>query len=279
MLRERGVDYDFDVVSNPEFLREGSAVNDFMHPDRIVIGTQSNKARKTMRSVYRVLYINNHPFVFTNVETAEVIKYASNAFLATKITFINEIANLCEAVGANVQQVSNAIGLDKRIGKYFLHAGPGYGGSCFPKDTKALVNTGKEFGVEMSLIDSVINANDLHKLKMVDKITAALGDVEGKTIAVLGLSFKPETDDVREAPFSIHCARAAPGGELTSAPMTRRLWRMPPVRLFRPSHRLRSGRVRLRGRRPRGGSGHRMEPVSQPGSRTDEKHHGGSLLF
>ena len=202
VLRERGVDYDFDVVSNPEFLREGSAVNDFMHPDRIVIGTQSNKARKTMRSVYRVLYINNHPFVFTNVETAEVIKYASNAFLATKITFINEIANLCEAVGANVQQVSNAIGLDKRIGKYFLHAGPGYGGSCFPKDTKALVNTGKEFGVEMSLIDSVINANDLHKLKMVDKITAALGDVEGKTIAVLGLSFKPETDDVREAPSS-----------------------------------------------------------------------------
>ena len=200
VLQERGVDYDFDVVSNPEFLREGSAVNDFMHPDRIVIGTQSSKARKTMRSVYRVLYINNHPFVFTNIETAEVIKYASNAFLATKITFMNEIANLCEAVGANVLQVSNAVGLDKRIGPHFLHAGPGYGGSCFPKDTKALVNTGKEYGVQMSLIDSVIHANDLHKRKMVDKIAAALGDLEGKTIGILGLSFKPETDDVREAP-------------------------------------------------------------------------------
>lgn len=200
VLDERGVDYPFDVVSNPEFLREGSAVGDFMRPDRIVIGCESERAEKVMQEVYRVLYLNNHPFVFTNIETAEVIKYASNAFLATKITFANEMANLCDAVGADVKAVSKAMGLDKRIGKYFLHAGPGYGGSCFPKDTRALAMIGDEAGVEISVVKSVIAANERQKLRMVDKVTAALGDLERKIIAVLGLSFKPETDDVRDAP-------------------------------------------------------------------------------
>jgi UDPglucose 6-dehydrogenase len=199
-LKARGVDYDFDIVSNPEFLREGSAVGDFMHPDRIVIGTESDRATEIMKNVYRVLYLNNHPFVFTNLETAEVIKYASNAFLAAKITFINEIANLCEACSANVQDVSKGMGLDKRIGKYFLHAGPGYGGSCFPKDTKALAQIGSEWGVTMSLINSVIKANDVQKLRAFEKIDKAMDNVKGKTIAVLGLAFKPETDDMREAP-------------------------------------------------------------------------------
>lgn len=200
VLDARGVDYDFDVVSNPEFLREGSAVGDFMHPDRIVIGSESKKAEEIMQSVYRVLYINNHPFVFSNIETAEVIKYASNAFLATKITFINEVANLCEAVSADVKQVSKAMGLDRRVGKYFLHAGAGYGGSCFPKDTKALVNIGAEWGVDLSVVASVIRANDAQKLRMVDKILSKCGDVQGKVVAVLGLAFKPDTDDMREAP-------------------------------------------------------------------------------
>jgi nucleotide sugar dehydrogenase len=200
VLKKRNVDYDFDVVSNPEFLREGAAVNDFMHPDRIVIGSESSKAEEIMRDVYKVLYLNNQPFVFTNIETAEIIKYASNAFLATKITFINEISRLCEAAGGDVQQVSKAMGLDKRIGKFFLHAGPGYGGSCFPKDTKALVNIGKQFGVEISIVYSVIQANDAQKLRMVDKIIAKMGEIEGKRIAVLGLAFKPGTDDMREAP-------------------------------------------------------------------------------
>jgi UDPglucose 6-dehydrogenase len=200
VLDERGFDYEFDIVSNPEFLREGAAVQDFLHPDRIIIGTESVRAREMMRNVYRVLYLYNHPFVFTNIETAELIKYASNSFLATKITFINEIANLCEVVGANVQEVAKGMGLDGRIGKYFLHSGPGYGGSCFPKDTKALVNTGEQLGVKMTLVDAVIKANECQKLRMVSKILAALGEVKDKTIAVLGLAFKPETDDIREAP-------------------------------------------------------------------------------
>jgi len=201
-LKERGEsgEYDFDVVSNPEFLREGSALGDFLRPDRIVIGSESERAAGIMREVYRALYINNHPFVFTNIETAEMIKYASNAFLATKITFVNEIANLCEAVGADVKHVSKAVGLDKRVGRYFLHAGAGYGGSCFPKDTSALVSIGDDCGVNMSVVRSVIKANDAQKLRMVDKIIGGMGDVCGRTIAILGLAFKPETDDMREAP-------------------------------------------------------------------------------
>ncbi|NBJ14703.1 MAG: UDP-glucose/GDP-mannose dehydrogenase family protein [Dehalobacter sp. 4CP] len=200
VLEKRKLNIDYDVVSNPEFLREGAAVNDFMHPERIVIGSDHVKAEEIMRDVYRVLYLNNHPFVLTNIETAEIIKYASNAFLATKITFINEISRLCEAAGGNVQHVSRAMGLDKRIGKFFLHAGPGYGGSCFPKDTKALVHIGREFDVDISIVDAVIIANQSQKLRMVDKIITKMGDIQGKRIAVLGLAFKPGTDDMREAP-------------------------------------------------------------------------------
>lgn len=200
VLAEREVKIDFDVVSNPEFLREGSAVRDFMHPDRIVIGTESEKARNIMKNIYNVLYLIDTPFIFTTIETAELIKYASNAFLAAKITFINEIANLCDAVGADVRDVSKAMGLDGRIGKYFLHPGPGYGGSCFPKDTKALVNIGKAFNMDMSLVRAVISANENQKKHMVDKIERKLGDLKGKVISVLGLAFKPETDDIRESP-------------------------------------------------------------------------------
>ncbi|ATW27718.1 UDP-glucose dehydrogenase family protein [Candidatus Formimonas warabiya] len=200
VLKDRGINLDFDVVSNPEFLREGSAVGDFMHPDRIVIGAENEKAREIMKNVYHILYQNKHPFVFTNIETAELIKYASNAFLATKITFINEIANLCEVVGANVQDIARGMGLDERIGKYFLHAGPGYGGSCLPKDTKALVSIGEEWGIDVSIVDEVVKANDRQKLRMVDKIISAMEYVDGRKVAVLGLSYKPETDDMREAP-------------------------------------------------------------------------------
>ena len=199
-LDARGVDYAFDVVSNPEFLREGSAVYDFMHPDRIVIGTRSEKARDIMQQVYRVLYLNNTPFVETTVETAEMVKYAANAFLALKITYINEIANLCESVGANVNDVANAMGMDGRISNKFLHAGPGYGGSCFPKDTKALANIAREHGEEVSLIEATIKSNEKQKERMVVKIQQKMGaDLTHKKIAVLGITFKPKTDDMRNA--------------------------------------------------------------------------------
>jgi len=190
----------FDVVSNPEFLREGSAVRDFMHPDRVVVGSESEDAAQRMRDIYNVLYLIDTPFLFTTLETAELIKYASNAFLATKITFINEIANLCDAVGADVHAVAKAMGLDGRIGKYFLHPGPGYGGSCLPKDTLGLVAIGRENGVRMSVVDAVIQANEAQKSRMVEKVEAGLGGLRGRTIAVLGLAFKPETDDMRFAP-------------------------------------------------------------------------------
>ena len=199
-LESRDKSFDFDVVSNPEFLREGKAVYDFTHPDRIIIGTKSPRARKILRKVYRALYLNDIPFVFTNRETAEVIKYASNAFLATKISFINEISVLCDQVGANVQQVARAMGMDGRIGDKFLHPGPGYGGSCFPKDTKAIVRTAEENGVELKVIKSGIEANRRQKKYMVEKIENKLGELDGKVIGVLGLSFKPETDDMRESP-------------------------------------------------------------------------------
>jgi UDPglucose 6-dehydrogenase len=191
----------FDVASNPEFLREGSAIEDFMRPDRVVIGTESEHARSVLRALYRPLYLSETPMLFTSIETAELIKYAANAFLATKITFINEIADLCEAVGADVQDVARGIGLDGRIGRKFLHAGPGFGGSCFPKDCRALVRTGEDADAALSIVDTVLRVNDARKSRMADKIiTACGGDVCAKTLAVLGLTFKPNTDDVRESP-------------------------------------------------------------------------------
>lgn len=200
-LTERNMDIPFDVVSNPEFLREGKAVYDFTHPDRVVIGSDSERACEIMKRVYNPLKLNEVPFVLTNPETAELIKYASNAFLATKIGFINEIANLCEAVGADVHKVAKSMGMDGRISSKFLHPGPGYGGSCFPKDTMALVNMARENGVDSLVVSAVVDSNNRQKVRMAEKIKKAFGgDVEGKQIAVLGLSFKPETDDVRESP-------------------------------------------------------------------------------
>ncbi len=193
-------DAEFDVASNPEFLREGSAIEDFRRPDRVVVGCSTERARNVMREIYRPLYLNETPIVFTSCESSEIIKYAANAFLAAKITFINEMANLCEKVGANVQDVARGMGLDGRIGAKFLHAGPGFGGSCFPKDTLALLKTTQEYGVTTKIIEAVVAVNDARKVQMGGKIEAAFGGVAGKTIAVLGLTFKPNTDDMRDAP-------------------------------------------------------------------------------
>ena len=194
-------DLAIDVVSNPEFLREGAAIADFKRPDRIVIGTESKAARAVMREVYRPLFINESPIVFTSRRTSELIKYAANAFLATKITFINEIADLCEAVGADVQDVSRGIGLDNRIGRKFLHAGPGYGGSCFPKDTLALLKTAEDAEAPMRIVEAVVQVNDARKRAMGRKVAEALGgDPRRRTVALLGLTFKPNTDDMRDAP-------------------------------------------------------------------------------
>ena len=201
IIRGLNADADFDVVSNPEFLREGSAIGDFLRPDRVVIGTGSERARDTMRHLYRPLFLIETPILFTTRPTAEMIKYAANAFLATKITFINEIADLCEVTDADVQDVAKGIGLDGRIGPKFLHAGPGYGGSCFPKDTLALVRTAGEAGHPLRIVEAVTIVNDERKGRMAVKIVAACGgSVAGKVIAVLGLTFKPNTDDMREAP-------------------------------------------------------------------------------
>lgn len=201
IVRATRADADFDVVSNPEFLREGSAIEDFMRPDRVVIGTDSERARELMRALYRPLSLIETPILFTNRETAELIKYATNAFLATKISFINEVANLCERVGADVYDVSRGIGLDGRIGKKFLHPGPGYGGSCFPKDTLALVKTAQDFQAPVRIVEAVVDINDQRKKEMASRIvTACDGSVVGKSIAVLGLTFKPNTDDMRESP-------------------------------------------------------------------------------
>jgi UDPglucose 6-dehydrogenase len=201
ILRETRPAVDFEVVSNPEFLREGSAIGDFMRPDRVIIGADSDRARQVMRGLYRPLYLLETPIVFTSIETAELIKYAANTFLATKITFINEIADLCEKVGANVNDVARGIGLDGRIGRKFLHAGPGYGGSCFPKDTIALVKTAQQCGSPLKIIETVVAVNEARKLAMSERVVAALGgSVEGKTIAALGLTFKPNTDDMRDSP-------------------------------------------------------------------------------
>jgi UDPglucose 6-dehydrogenase len=200
ILRKARPDASFDVASNPEFLREGSAIEDFRRPDRVVVGTESDRAKAVMKEVYRPLYLNETPILFTSRETAELIKYAANAFLATKITFINEIADLCEKVDADVQDVARGIGLDGRIGGKFLHAGPGYGGSCFPKDTLALLKTSQQFGAPARIVESVVEVNEARKVRMAEKIATAIGDIAGKTIAVLGLTFKPNTDDMRDAP-------------------------------------------------------------------------------
>jgi UDPglucose 6-dehydrogenase len=191
---------DFDIVSNPEFLREGSAIEDFLRPNRVVIGAASDQAIAIMKDLYSPLYLIETPFVITNIETAEMIKYASNAFLATKISFINEIANICEKVGADVNVVARGMGLDQRIGSKFLHAGPGYGGSCFPKDTLALAKIGEKHGYQFEILRSVMKVNEKQKDRMIEKVKTALGNLKGKKIAVLGLSFKPNTDDMREAP-------------------------------------------------------------------------------
>jgi UDPglucose 6-dehydrogenase len=189
------------VVSNPEFLREGAAIEDFKRPDRVVVGTNDPRAQAVMRELYRPLYLNETPIVFTDRRTSELIKYAANAFLALKITFINEVADLCEAVGADVQQVARGIGLDNRIGGKFLHAGPGYGGSCFPKDTLALVRTARDAGAPIELVETTVKVNDARKKAMAKKVMAAVeGDLKGRTIGVLGLTFKPNTDDMRDAP-------------------------------------------------------------------------------
>ncbi len=200
IIRTACPDLKFDVVSNPEFLREGSAINDFMRPDRVVIGAESERAQEVMRQLYRALYLIETPILFTKLETAELTKYAANTFLATKITFINEIADLCEKVGANVHDVARGIGLDGRIGRKFLHAGPGYGGSCFPKDTLALVKTAQDSGSPLQIVETVVAVNEQRKARMAEKIIAACdGNVKNKTIAVLGLTFKPNTDDMRES--------------------------------------------------------------------------------
>ena len=201
IIRKKRPDADFAVVSNPEFLREGAAIKDFKIPDRVVVGTDSERARELMRELYRPLFLNETPILFTARRTSELIKYAANAFLAVKITFINEMADLCEAVGANVQEVSRGIGLDGRIGRKFLNAGPGYGGSCFPKDTLALTKTANDHDSPVRIVDTVVEVNAARKKAMAGKVIAAMGgDVSGKTIGVLGLAFKPNTDDMRDAP-------------------------------------------------------------------------------
>ena len=201
IVKETSPGADFDVASNPEFLREGAAITDFMRPDRVIVGTDSERAKEVMGELYRSLFLNETPVMFTTRQSAELIKYAANAFLATKVTFINEIANLCEQVDANVQDVARGIGLDGRIGSKFLHAGPGYGGSCFPKDTLALLRIAENLGLPMDIVQATVNVNDRRKREMAQKIIDACGgSLDGKTIAILGLTFKPNTDDMRDSP-------------------------------------------------------------------------------
>ena len=212
VIRSTNPDAAFDVASNPEFLREGAAIDDFMRPDRVVVGVESDRAAQVMAEIYRPLFLRDFPIVTTDLESAELIKYAANAFLATKITFINEIAALCEKVGADVKEVSKGIGLDGRIGNKFLHAGPGYGGSCFPKDTSALARTGQEYASPLQIIESVIRVNDTVKQRMITKLRDLCdGSFNGRTVAVLGVTFKPNTDDMRDAP-SLTIVPALVGG-------------------------------------------------------------------
>jgi UDPglucose 6-dehydrogenase len=213
ILQENGAPEGTSVASNPEFLREGAAIRDFKIPDRIVVGAEDDFAREVLREVYRPLFLNKAPILFTGRRTAELIKYAANAFLATKISFINEVADLCEAVGADVQEVSRGIGLDNRIGPKFLHAGPGYGGSCFPKDTLALLQTAEKEGVGMRIVGAVIEVNDARKAAMADRVREVLGgELQGKKVGVLGLTFKPNTDDMRDAPSLALIKRLQEGG-------------------------------------------------------------------
>jgi UDPglucose 6-dehydrogenase len=213
IVRSARPDLDFDVASNPEFLREGSAIGDFMRPDRVVIGTECERARAVLRRLYRPLYLIEAPIVFTGIETAELTKYAANAFLAMRVTFINEMADLCEKVGADVHDVARGIGLDGRIGRKFLHPGPGYGGSCFPKDTLALMRTAQDYGAPSRLVEATVAVNDARKAHMATRVIEACGgSVRGKTIAALGLTFKPETDDMRDAPSLSILARLAGDG-------------------------------------------------------------------
>ena len=233
-IEKRKINVKFDVVSNPEFLREGSAVYDFTHPDRVVIGSESKRARSIMKDVYRSLYLNETPFVETNIESAEMIKYASNAFLAVKITFINEIANLCEKTGADVRAVSRAMGKDGRISPKFLHPGPGYGGSCFPKDTKALAKTGRDYGEIQHIVEAAIETNEKQKLRAAKKIETVLVSLEKKTICILGLAFKPNTDDMRESPSVSICEYLASRGAklrvFDPAAMKEALWRLETIK-------------------------------------------------
>jgi UDPglucose 6-dehydrogenase len=218
IIRAARPDLDFDVASNPEFLREGNAIGDFMRPDRVVIGAESDRAREVLRRLYRPLYLIEAPIVFTGIETAELTKYAANAFLAMKVTFINEMADLCEKVGADVHDVARGIGLDGRIGRKFLHPGPGYGGSCFPKDTLALVRIAQDYGAPSRLVEATVAVNDARKSSMAMRVIAACGgSVRGKTIAVLGLTFKPETDDMRDSPALSIIARLAGDGAVIRA--------------------------------------------------------------
>ena len=224
IIREVNPNADFAVVSNPEFLREGAAIRDFKHPDRIVIGTQHRGAKEVMAELYRPLYLNAAPMVYTTRRAAELIKYAANALLATKITFINEIADLCEKVGADVQEVARGIGLDNRIGPKFLHPGPGFGGSCFPKDSVALIKTAHDHDISLRIVEAVVAVNETRKRAMARKVAAALGgSLRGKTIAVLGLTFKPDTDDMREAP-SIALITGLKTSARQCAPSTRPGW-------------------------------------------------------
>ncbi|MFM9841777.1 MAG: UDP-glucose dehydrogenase family protein [Dongiaceae bacterium] len=201
IIREANPRADVDVISNPEFLREGSAINDFMRPDRVIIGAENERAREVMRRLYRPLYLIERPIVFTSLETAELTKYAANAFLATKITFINEMADLCEKVGADVHDLARGMGLDGRIGRLFLHPGPGFGGSCFPKDAQALIRTAEQAGAPLRLVETMHAVNEARKRRMADRVVALMGgSVKGKAIAILGLTFKPNTDDMRESP-------------------------------------------------------------------------------
>lgn len=217
-IAEANPNADFDVCSNPEFLREGAAINDFMRPDRVVIGVETERAAELMKQIYRPLFLNETPMVVTTLETAEIIKYAANAFLATKITFINEVADLCEKAGGDVQHVAKALGLDGRIGNKFLHAGPGYGGSCFPKDTKAFVQIGKDYNSPQNIVDTVARVNTDRPFAMARKIIAAMGgDISRKKIGVLGIAFKPNTDDIREAPsLSIIAALQDEGAQIAA---------------------------------------------------------------
>ncbi len=212
-IRSKRPDVNFDVASNPEFLREGAAIEDFMRPDRVVVGAETEKAKALMAEIYRPLFLRETPIVYTSIETAEMIKYAANAFLATKITFINEIADLCEKVGADVQSVAKGIGLDGRIGGKFLHAGPGYGGSCFPKDTLALVQTAEQYDSPLKIVSTVVEVNEKRRERMADKIIAAAGgSLSGKKVAMLGVTFKPNTDDMREAPSLVVVPRLRDAG-------------------------------------------------------------------